>query len=311
MVNHKQQVVNEIHRMARRNFPRRKTYMVGIADTFQADLIEMIPHAKENDNHRYALIVIDIFTKFAWAVPIRSKKGKDVANAMSSILANTTPPRNMQTDAGGEFFSKEFAQLMKRYKIHHYTTYSTKKAAICERFNRTLKNKLFRRMHYNGSYRWVDIIEKIMFEYNYEDKHRTIKMTPSEVNKNNEHTLLQTVYNYKNEIPLKVKFKVGDYVRISKHKGVFDKGYVPNWSTEIFTIAKVRYTNPITYLLLDFQQNPVIGRFYSYELQQVKHPDVYLIEEIIKTKGNKIYVKWLGFDKKFNSWIDKNQIKNS
>ncbi|XP_014296616.1 uncharacterized protein LOC106693442 [Microplitis demolitor] len=106
----------------------------------------------------------------------------------------------------------------------------------------------------------------------------------------------------------KHKFKVGDKVRISKYKHVFEKGYAPNWSTEIFTIETVQNTNSTTYKLVDYQDKPIEGGFYVEELNKVKHPDVYLIEKIIKKRENKLYVKWLGFDSSHNTWIEKSDL---
>ncbi|KAJ8933515.1 hypothetical protein NQ318_007239 [Aromia moschata] len=85
------------------------------------------------------------------------------------------------------------------------------------------------------------------------------------------------------------KFHIGDHVRICKHRSVFDKGYTPNWSNEIFTISKIKYTNPVTYLLSDAKSQDIRGCFYTEELQKVKHPDVYLVEKILKKKGNQIF----------------------
>ncbi|XP_008551899.1 uncharacterized protein LOC103574265 [Microplitis demolitor] len=106
----------------------------------------------------------------------------------------------------------------------------------------------------------------------------------------------------------KNKFKVADKVRISKYKHAFQNGYTPNWATEIFTIKTLQNTNPTTYKLVDYQDKPIEGGFYGEELSKVKHPDVYLIEKIIKKRGNKLYVKWLGFDSSHNTWIDKSDL---
>lgn len=152
-------------------------------------------------------------------------------------------------------------------------------------------------------------------------------MTPFEVNSENEQHLLNTVYNYKSLIApttlsdsqirnglhkirrRNAKFKVGDYVRLSKYRVLFDKAYTPNWTTEIFKIRKVQYnTNPITYLLNDYKNTEIKGSVYAEELQSVKHPDVYLIEKILRKRNNQVYVKWLGFDSTHNSWISKNDV---
>ncbi|XP_067205393.1 uncharacterized protein [Linepithema humile] len=93
--------------------------------------------------------------------------------------------------------------------------------------------------------------------------------------------LLSTVYsNIKIAAP--AKFRVGDSVRVSKFKTVFEKGYTPNWSTEVFKIATVQRTNPVTYLIKDYRGDPVAGGFYEYELLKTAQPDVYLVEKVLR-----------------------------
>lgn len=303
----KQQVVDEIHYSARKNFPRRHTEIKGINETLQADLVEMIPYAKDNKNIKYILTVIDIFTKFAWAFPIKNKTGIEVTQAMEKILKSGNIPKNLHTDMGKEFFNTHFSKLMNSHKINHYSTYSTKKAAIVERFNRTLKNKMWKKFSFNGSYKWLNLLPKLMHEYN-NTVHRTIKMKPIEVTAADEHRLQNTVFANSIEIRHRPKFKEDDYVRIGKYKSVFEKGYTPNWTTEIFKVRKVQQTNPYTYLLEDYKGNPILGGFYEFEIQKVMYPDVFLVERIIRRKGNKVYVKWLGFDQTHNSWINKTDV---
>ncbi|XP_043264209.1 uncharacterized protein LOC122404338, partial [Colletes gigas] len=98
--------------------------------------------------------------------------------------------------------------------------------------------------------------------------------------------LLATVYN-NIKIAATEKFKLGEFVRVSKFKTIFDKGYTPNWSTVVFKIAKVQATNPATYLLLDSCGKPVAGGFYEHELQRVTDPDVHLVEKVLRRKGHK------------------------
>lgn len=148
-------------------------------------------------------------------------------------------------------------------------------------------------------------------------RHRTIRMSPNEVNSDDEQHLLDTVYNYKRSMSTAVgtshrrnaAYKIGDYVRLSKYRMLFDKGYTPNWTTEIFKIRKVQYhTNPITYLLSDYQDNDIKGSVYVEELQPVKHPNIYLIEKIIRKRNGQAYVKWLGFGPEHNSWIPEKDV---
>uniref|UniRef100_A0ABD2W899 Integrase catalytic domain-containing protein n=1 Tax=Trichogramma kaykai TaxID=54128 RepID=A0ABD2W899_9HYME len=280
--------------------------MVAIDDTWQADLVEMIPYAKVNSGYKYLLTVIDVFSKNAWAIPVKTKTAEDVSRAMASILSSDKHPKNLHTDNGKEFYNSTFSQLMKKFKINHYSTFTHMKASICERFNRTLKEKMWRLFSLNGNYKWLDALPKLLNDYN-NTVHRTIGMKPKDVKKSNEKELLlrYDAMSLPFTTQPKEKFKVGDKVRISKAKHVFEKGYTPNYTTEIFTISKVVKTQPVTYHLKDYQDQPISGAFYEQEISLANYPDVYLIEKIVKKKNDKIFVKWLGFDESHNSWINK------
>ena len=103
------------------------------------------------------------------------------------------------------------------------------------------------------------------------------------------------------------KFQVSDYVRISKYKNIFAKGYIPNWSEEVFVISKIENTVPWTYATNDLNGEEIIGTFYEKELQKTNQEE-FRIGKVIKKKGNKLYVKWKGYDNSFNSWIDKKDV---
>lgn len=303
----KRDVVQEIHKPARRNFKRRRVIIKGFDDLWQADLVEMQEYSKQNNGYRYLLTVIDTFSKYAWAIPIKSKTAESVSQAFHSIFEKSKRhPKNLQTDHGKEFYNKIFADLMKKYDINHYSTFSTLKASIVERFNRTLKERMWKEFSLNGNYKWLELIDKIVLQYN-NTKHRTIKLKPSQVSKKDNKKLLSTVYNHI-KISVPTKFSLGDHVRISKNKYLFEKGYTPNWTTEIFKIRKVQLTNPTTYLLADYQGQPIQGGFYEEELLKAKAKDVYLVEKVLKTNKDKVFVKWLGFPDTHNSWINKTDL---
>ena len=110
----------------------------------------------------------------------------------------------------------------------------------------------------------------------------------------------------------KPKFKVGDKVRISKYKrNVFDKGYIPNWTEEVFTINKIQYTNPITYKIKDLRGEDIQGSFYEPELLKAKQ-DVFCIDKVIRRdyKKKQALVKWKGYSDEFNSWIPMKDLKD-
>lgn len=230
----------------------------------------------------------------------------EVSTAFSKIIHEGRQPKNLQTDDGKEFFNNNFSTLLKKYNINHYSTYSTMKASIVERFNRTLKEKMWKNFSLTGSYNWINSLQKMLFDYNH-TIHRTIKTEPSNVTKRCESRLLNTVYNHM-KIFDEAKYKIGNYVRILKYKTNFEKGYTPSWTTEIFKIRKVQLTNPVTYLLEDYLGNPILGGFYEFELQKTKYPKNYLVEKVLRRKGDHLYVKYLGFKNNHNSWIHKKNL---
>lgn len=306
----KRDVVNELHKAARRNFPRRCTIIKGLDDLWQADLIDFQKYSKCNKGYKYVLIVIDSLSKYVWVNPLKSKEKSCVANAMQEILANSLRnPKHLQTDLGKEFYNNTFEKLMKKYNINHYSTFSVKKASIVERVIRTLKSNLYKLFSINGKYEWLgQNLNSLVENYN-NTIHRITKFKPSDVNKANQMIIKSNIIKSRRHLlDLKPKFQVGDYVRISKFKGDFYKGYTPNWSTEIFIIVKVNPTNPPTYQLEDKHKQKILGSFYEYEIQRTKFPDLYLIEKVIKRKGNKLFVKWLGLSDKNNSWVNKNSV---
>ena len=175
MQEEKRALVEELHKAARRNYPHRHFDIRKIDESWQADLVEMQPYERENKAHRYILTVIDTFSKFAWAVPVKSKKGIDITKAMKNILLRKRVPKNLQVDNGKEFYNSNFQNLMKEYGINLYSTYTNLKASICERFNRTLKNKMWKQFSLQGNYNWIDVLSDLVSSYN-NDIHRTIGM---------------------------------------------------------------------------------------------------------------------------------------
>lgn len=294
-------VVNELHAPARRNYKRRHYDIRDIDETWSADLVDM--QAYTDKGYKYILTVIDNFSKYAWAKPLKSKSGKDVTAAMASIFKEGRVCQKLHVDQGKEFYNSQFQALMTKHNVVMYSTYSVVKASIAERFNRSIKSKMFKKFSLNGNYKWVLMLPSLVSEYN-NTVHSKIKMKPNQVDEEKAEELKLTVYSEFQVHDLNTKFKKGDIVRISKSKTIFAKGYLPNWGTELFTITKVKRTTPVTYELEDHQGQPIKGCFYKEELQKTKHPDVYIIEKIIKKKGNKMYVKWLGFDSSHNSWVD-------
>ena len=181
-----------------------------------------------------------------------------------------------------------------------YSTYNEGKSVVAERFIKTLKNKIYKHMTTISKNVYFDVLDDIVKKYN-NTYHSTIKMKPINVKDNN---FTEYVEESNKKSP---KFKIGDHVRISKYKNIFAKRYTPNWSEEIFIVNKVKNTLPWTYEINDLNGEKISGSFCEKELQKTNQRE-FRIEKIIRRKGNKLYVKWKGYDNSFNSWIDKKDL---
>ena len=306
-----------LHRPARKRFPTRH-YQVSKRDRqWQADLVEMIPFAKQNSGYKYMLTVIDVFSRYAWAVPLKSKSAGEVVRGLKSIFdSDGRHPRFLQTDQGKEFENKHVVNFLRdSHDIVQFSVKSAYKAAMVERLNRTLKARMWRYFTHNGTRRWIDILPNLMDAYN-RSKHRVLGRAPIEVTPTNEMQVWQHLYGKKKKPSLrkKTKFKVGDTVRLSKVKSVFAKGYLPNWTEEEFRVSHVdRKASPIMYKVKDVYGEEIEGKFYPHELQHVANPKrIYMIERILRRRGSgpsrEVLVKWLGYPEK--SWIKESTLIN-
>ena len=202
--------------------------------------------------------------------------------------------------------------MLKFFEDHNvkiYYTYSNLKAVFIERFNKSLRELMMKSFIKNNNTIWYNILPNLIRTCNNRI-HRSIKMKPINVNKPNEKHIKNTVYNYNitDKIP---KFKINDLVRISlKRRQLFDKSSANiKWSEELFKIHSINKSNVITYKIKDLNDEIIKGIFYEKELQKTRNTsDQYIIEKILKSNKNKMYVKWRGYNSSFNSWIDKNSV---
>jgi transposase InsO family protein len=305
----KEQWAYSLHKPTRQKFPRRKYVSRGLNEQWQADLVEMQHYSVENQGYRYILCVIDIFSRYAYARPLMTKSGPDVAKALSEIL-DKDKPKFLQTDQGLEFYNQHVKALLEKHDITLFSVYSDKKAAIVERFQRTLQERMYRAFTYQGNHKWVTLLPQLITSYN-NTVHRSIKTTPAKVNKKNETDVWLVQYD-ELQTNAKPKFKVGDRVRIPKQRTIFTKGYIEKWTDEVFIVHEVNTKyKPALYTLKDDDgKNEIIqGSFYEQELQ-LAMGDEYRIDRVMRTrmKGKKkqALVKWKGYTNP--TWIDRNQL---
>ena len=287
-----EQLAEELHKPIIRKFEKRKVYSTFKDNIWGADLAGMQLLSKYNKGIRFLLCVIDIFSKYAWVVPLKDKKGISIVKAFQIILKQSNrKPNKIWVDKGSEFYNAYFKKWLRDNDVVMYSTHNEGKSVVAERFIRTLKGKIYKYMTSISKNVYIDKLDDIVDKYN-NTYHTTIKMKPIDVKDN---TYINTSKEINNKDP---KFKVGDRVRISKYKNIFAKGHMPNWSEEVFIIKKVKNTTPWTYVINDLNSEEIIGTFYEKELQKTNQEE-FRIEKVIRQKGDKLY------DNSFNSWIDK------
>ena len=265
------------HAPVRRKFPRRQVIVPGIHHQYQADLIDLPNIAGYNKGHRYILTVIDVFSKKAYARPLKQKTGAAVTKAFESILEEGQGlPKTVLTDKGLEFKNSVFDKLLKLKNIRLVHSQNEDiKASVIERFNKTLKNKLFRYFMRQETYKFIDVLQPMLDSYNA-TYHTAIKTQPRLVTKQNQDEIHRVLYKKalkRHFSPAKnkpFKLNLGDKVRLAVSKTAFQRGYTPRWTKEIFTVHQRRYAQGIpVYRVKDNQQQVIIGSFYQQELLQV------------------------------------------
>ena len=208
-----------------------------------------------------------------------------------------------------------FKKFCDQNDIKILPTKSTLKASVVERFNRTLKEKIWRVFTHNSinkitfPQKYKNFLPLILNSYN-NTWHRSIKTSPSKVNKSNEEEIYKNLYNDQIDTIISFKYKIGDYVRILEKKPLFSKGYTQNWSKDLFIIRNLVPSNPPRYLIKDFKSKNNPNKFYTEEIQKVfvnEFPfDTY---RVLKEKDNRILVEKLNSDKEI-SWFDKQDFQN-
>ena len=303
----KKQNTYSLFKQVKNRFKRLPIRAISIDHQWQADLLDMTWFAKYNDRYKYILVVVDVLSRYAWAIPQRDKSGQTTADAMESIFDSGRVPKKLQTDQGKEFKNKIFKEVMKKYGINFFTTTEgVIKCAIAERFNRTLRSRIYRYLYHNNTKRYIDVLPSIIMSYN-KSFHRSIKMTPDEVNKDNEATVIK---NLKVKPAGRVKDTLAgeDFVRMSREKKTFEKGTTENFNEEIFKIQQRKKTpHKYVYRLVDLDDEPITSIFYPEELVAVEKPSQYKarVTEHIQPNGKKKYhIHYIGFPEKYDTWID-------
>jgi hypothetical protein len=290
-----EQIAKEITTPSRKNYDTRKVISNFPNEIWSCDLCQLDKLADDNDKYKFLLCIIDVFTRYAYVIPLKTKSDKDVLDGFKKAVIenNKEYPKLIWTDSGSEFKNKLINNWYSDHDITRYSTYGSSKSAIVERFNRTLKNIMWKHLLSKRTYRYIDELEDMVDFYNNKI-HRTIKMTPAKAKSLNEEGINKLwLHQYSDIKPNKhdPAFHVGDIVRLNLSKDTFKKSYEGNWSRNLYKITKQLNTIPWTYNNETLDGEQIEGSFYELELlkSQSTENENYLVGkkyEVISHSGN-------------------------
>ena len=316
-----QQLTHSLHKPARQTFPRNEYFVLNHEQLAEADLADLSIFESANDKIKYVLTLIDVFSKQAFVRALRTKTANDLKAAFKEIF-KVYRPASLRTDEGTEFKNKIISDQMKAYGVNHYFAKDKRiKCSVVERFNRTLKSKMFKYFTSKGTRRYVDVLQGLVASYN-DTYHSTVGMTPNEAAKAKRSEVFYNTHGYaspreymkaklrKMKKKRQIKLKKDDNVRVSYVTTKMDKGYYPTWTDQVQKVAKVIKHDKQPTVLLQNQNR----RFYKEELQKIPANSEFRVEKVIeKGKGKRrgfVLVKWLNHPSSYNSWIKASTIRN-
>jgi len=301
------------------NGQRNKSYSRFKRYQFQIDLCFIIDLAPFNDNIKYFLTVIDCFTRYAFVRPLKLKKSDEVLQAFKDVLVEAEEkPLMIVCDKGTEFTNKSFSNFCESEGIKLILPQANTHAAYVERFNRTFQTLVRKFCTEFETNRYLENVQDLVKSYNLR-KHRMIGMSPFEAERNPEAALVLNKLISKQEAEIKKRvpdLKVGSYVRISKSKNKFSRGYDIQSQREIFKIKSIdtKKRKPL-YHLTDYNGDEDIqGGFYRFEITPV-NISTFRIEKVLRRRRDKdgkkfALVKWLGYSDAHNQWIPEEELKD-
>jgi hypothetical protein len=251
-------------------FPRRKVTSPYKDYLWQADLVFVLKHKKQNKGFAYILTAIDVLSRYGFAIPVKDKSANEMIRAFSEIFRTGRKPKYIQTDSGKEFFNKKFHSFLNDHGIGHYHNYSDLKACVVERFNRTIMTRLSKYFTFKQSTKYLEVLPEIVESYNA-SVHRSIGISPKDVSIENEMEVWEkSNKDLYTKTFRKPKLKLHDKVRLCKNRGAFVKGFAPSYTSEIFEISEVMNNSvPVTFRVRDVNNETISGIFYEQELGKV------------------------------------------
>lgn len=311
-------------RESRKPKQRKHVNVSGPNVMWELDLLHLSSYSKANDGVKYLLIVIDVFSRFIWLEPLKSKNYPDVKQAIQNVFKRAKMmPQVCRTDRGSEFTNSRIKEYLNSLKIKMIYSSSQSNAAQAERGARSIKSRILKYMNHKNSERYIHVLQDFARAYNNTTSSITM-MAPRAVTVDNAPLVELGVYFNKTKqdpLPLKTpkySFKIGDYVKVSLVKASIRKFYDQTWSSEIFKVtSRSNIDNICMYKIEDLKQVPLSGSFYQSELLKVPKPKperFYRVEKIVGEKmvRGKRYVKvhFKGYSAKHRQWIPATDLKD-
>jgi Integrase core domain len=313
------QLAFTLHKPKRINFKRNHYNLDNINQQWQADLLDLQSLSRENDGFKYILLVIDAFSRVVRVRPLKTKSAIEVLNAFKSIVCEVgRHPLFLVTDRGKEFFNNLLTKYLQELHTVHYAPSDDKfKAAFAERAIRSYKDVLFKILTATLKLRYIDHIQDIANLLNS----RSIGMPPNSVNATNIYAVWKYMRNHRDDKRVATtklaNVKVDDYVRLAKNKSAMDKGFLPNWTDEIFKVVKTLPRKRVVHELEDAEGKQLEGTFYDAELQKVtkNNETLYRVDKVLKKRRyrgiREVFVSWFGYNKTHNCWIPEEDLINN
>lgn len=288
----------------------------------QTDLIDVSRLKTTNRGIKYLMVLIDVFSRYLWVYPLKTKSGLDVRNALEEWLERDTDdvtPSVLTSDLGREYYNIPVTSLLAEWGVEKQKAVGTKKAAIAERVNKTLQNMIGKYLTSHKTNEYLSVLPDLVHTYNHRP-HRTLnKMTPYQADRpENKEKVLNIHHERMRAIPKrKPIYKVNDIVRVNAEAKVLtpaSRSYNPQFNPEFYYIDRINTKMPIPiYHLKAAEDHEVIeGGFYANELTLVGG-DEFDVEKVIRTRRRRgikeSLVKWVGFNESFNSWINSNTLR--
>jgi hypothetical protein len=263
-------------RQARKKFDRARIFVSSIGHQFQADLMDLQKFARQNKGYKYVLVVVDAFSRFTLARPLKNKSGPEVADAMASILAELRSRNKLgaivllATDLGTEFWNQYADVVYKKFNVNHFALRAPKKCGIAENSGRYLINRIYQHMEHKSQNKWVDLLPDFVKAKNARPN-KTLGMAPADVNFENQATVYEKLYPPPTSKP-QTPLPIGTKVNMAMDTLPFHKSYHGYYSDKVFVVKhRVNYDGIYRYTLLDPEDNMEIsGTFYAQELLALK-----------------------------------------